>query len=820
MSRSTASLSIRSGRPGPQALPLSAPRRIGGYLAAGVAALAWGFSILGCGGDIESRMAEVRALQDVGQFTASIDELREILAAQPDNPEASYRLGVALVQTGETSRAVWPLEKAAESRDYTVQASLLLASAHFANQNFEAVVKAADRVLEADPSRVVALKMRAKGNLGAGQLDAAMADTKRLLETEPDDYSVNLMYATVLTDSGKLDEAEAATDHLKELGAASGDPGTATRACLAPAMFAKDVRKNDAKATKLYEDCLEKYPANAFLTAETMKFYDSINKHELATALIRKTAQQAPENLSLRASLANRLETTGDGAGAEKVLLEAVESFKSAGAWNLLANHYRKNGQSEQALAAIEKVIELSGDQGDQLRFTHADLLIDLGQLDKAEEVAKGLQEPTYARLIRGRIELERGDAKAALASFEQGIRNWPNNAGARYLAGLAARQLGDFDRAISELREAVRVDNAATDAARVLARLHFQRGEWAEAIKFTRVAAKKPGPKSADVYVVGVRSFVALKQWNEARATALTLAQQPGQKAAGTAELAAVERAAVGPAAALKVIRKSELDLSDPANEVVLRTFVENSFADGHGPEALAAVDAALAKHPDTGSLRELRGYALGRLERLDEAKAEYAKALELDPKNAEAKSALATLLAKDGDRKGAIALYDEAAKVAVNPAPYTYLAAQLALATGDAAGAEARLRQVVIADPGHVGARNDLAWLLAEEDKELDNALALALAAQRLDPTPDVLDTLGWVYLKRGENAEAVKAFEQAVEKRPDSASMRYRLAVSLSKAGDKPRAREMLQTALATGAFPEADDARRELAQLEAQ
>ena len=55
---------------------------------------------LGCGGDIEARMAEVRALQDVGQFTASIEELREILAVAPDLPEATYRLGIALVQTG------------------------------------------------------------------------------------------------------------------------------------------------------------------------------------------------------------------------------------------------------------------------------------------------------------------------------------------------------------------------------------------------------------------------------------------------------------------------------------------------------------------------------------------------------------------------------------------------------------------------------------------------------------------------------------------------------------------------------------------------
>jgi tetratricopeptide (TPR) repeat protein len=765
-------------------------------------------------------MAEVRALQDVGQFTASIDELREILAEKPDDPEASYRLGVALVQTGETSRAVWPLEKAAESPEYAVQASLLLASAHFSNQNFEAVVKAADRVLEADPERLVALKMRAKGNLGAGDLDAALTDTKRLLESEPDDYSTNLLYATILTDSGEIDEAEAVTDHLKEIGAASGDPGTATRACLAPAMFARDVRKDDKKARKLYEDCLEKFPANAFLTGETMKFYDAIDEPELATALIRKAAEDAPENLSLRASLATRLEAMDDDAGAEKVLLEAVESFKSAGAWNLLATHYRRAQQPEQALDAIEKVIELSGDQGDQLRFTHADLLIDLGRLDDAETVAKELQEPTYARLIQGRIELERGDAKAALASFEQGIRNWPNNAGARYLAGIAARQLGDFDRAISELREAVRVDNSATDASRVLARIHFQRREYGEAIKFTRAAAKRPGGKSRDVLAVGARSFTALKQYNEARATAMTLAKQPGEKASGTAELAAVERAAQGPAAAVGVIRASKLDLSDPANEVVLRAFVESSFADGHGPEALAAADAALAKHPEIGSLHELRAYALGRLTRNDEAKQEYAKALELDPKDAEAKAGLATLRAQGGDRDGAIALYDEAAALAENPAPYIYLAAQLALAKGDAAGAEQRLRRVVSADPGHVGSRNDLAWLLAEQGQELDAALALALAAERLDASPDVLDTLGWVYLKRGESAEAVKAFERAVEKRSDSPSMRYRLAIALTQAGDKQRAREMFQTALATGAFPEADDARRELAQLEGQ
>jgi len=252
----------------------------------------------------------------------------------------------------------------------------------------------------------------------------------------------------------------------------------------------------------------------------------------------------------------------------------------------------------------------------------------------------------------------------------------------------------------------------------------------------------------------------------------------------------------------------------------VVLRALVENSFAADKSADALAAIDAAIAKHPDVGSLHELRGYALGRLERTDEAKAELTKALELDPKNAAANGALATLRGRAGDRAGAIELYDAAAKLSEPPEPYSYLAAQLVLAAGDSAGAEARLREVVRVDPGNVGARNDLAWLLAEKGADLDAALALAESAKRLDPSADVMDTLGWVHLKRGETQDAVQDFEQALAKRPDSPSIRYRLGMALTKAGDKARAREMLQAALATGAFPEAEAARRDLAQLEDQ
>ncbi len=467
---------------------------------------------LGCGGDIEARMAEVRALQDVGQFTASIDELREVLAVSPDLPEATYRLGLALLQTGEVSRAVWALEKASESPEYAIPAGLLLASAHFHSRDFDAAVAAADDVLEIDPERVVALEQRAVAHLGAMRREEALADTERVLEIDPNNYTLHALRATVLAETGRIEEATEAHYQLREVAAASGDPHIAYTACIHVAMYARDYLDDTNKTASLYEGCVEEFPSNAFVLKEATNYLDDIKRSERATELIRKAVEDAPENLSLRATLANRLRRQGDTEGAEKVLVEAVDSFRSAGAWNLLATFYRGVGKPDEALSALEKVMELSGGGTDQLRFGVADVLVDLEELERAEEIANSLDEPIYATLIRGRIHLARNEAEQALRAFEQGIRHWPNNAGARYLAGLAARDLGDSDRAISELREAVRVDNRATDAAHVLSRIFLERGDHRKAVRFAKLALKRPGGRERpENFIVGARSFAAL---------------------------------------------------------------------------------------------------------------------------------------------------------------------------------------------------------------------------------------------------------------------------------------------------------------------
>ena len=153
------------------------------------------------------------------------------------------------------------------------------------------------------------------------------------------------------------------------------------------------------------------------------------------------------------------------------------------------------------------------------LRFTHADVLIDVGRIDEARELSGKIKQPAYAQLILGRIALVSGDPKTALASFEKGIQAWPNNAGARFLAGLAARDLGDEERAIAELRESVRASVEETDAALELARILYSRGDYKESIAFANMALRGPGgPSQPEPYVVGARAMAAAGQIARAR--------------------------------------------------------------------------------------------------------------------------------------------------------------------------------------------------------------------------------------------------------------------------------------------------------------
>jgi len=767
-----------------------------------------------CQQDVESRLTEIRALQEAGQFEPSIAPLRVLLAAEPSHAEANYRLGVALVQTGRPSLAVWPLQKATQSEDYSVQAGLLLAGTLLAAEDYEESIRAVDRVLAEDPDRVAAHYTRARANLGAGRPEDALGDADRLLEIDPDDALAFGIRAAALIDLERFDEAEETHRHLKSAAQANDDPDKAARACTALALFyASRERIEEAEAE--YDECVSKYPQHPVVLESATHFYLDQQKTDKALAAWRAAVEAEPENINHRSQLSELLLSQDEAEEAEQILLETVELFDTRGSWQMLSSFYRRTGDNTKAREAIEKAIERSQGDPSALRFAVADLLIAEGEYERAEAIAAELEEPSYTNFLRGSILLGQGDPKGALEMLDSGLRLWPNNAGARFMAGRAAQELGDIDRALLEYREAARVDSKKTDASLMLAMLYYSLGQYTAAAQFAeRQLAERPfqGPQT---HLVAARAAYKLGKLPQALSYLEDLRRR-GESGVALAEVATIVADAQGETTAIEAIEKADVDLAEPENGPVLRVHARHLIAAGRGEEALALTDAALAKNPEDPSVLDTRARVLGRLGRPEEAREYFERATTVDPEYASAIEGLADLAAAS-DIEKAYELFVQAAALDENNSNALYRAGQLAIVMGDLPRASARFEEALKREPGHVGANNDLAWLLAESGSDLDRSLALADRASKLEPSSTTLDTLGFVQLQRGENAEAAATLERALAQDPDNPSIRYRLGTVLAREGQSERAAKLLEEALAAGSFPEAESARAELARL---
>ena len=788
-------------------------------IAAGVLiGLLWGALIaLGCGPSSESQLTEVRALQEAAQFEASIAPLRKLIAEDPEHPEANLRLGIALQQTGRPSLAVWPLQKASLSNEHGVQAGLLLASTLAASQSFEEAIRAYRRVLERDPGSSSALFGMGQAQLWIGQPEAALETAEKLLLALPDDQLGASLKGAALIDLDRGDEAEAVWKGLVDRAINGNNPTDAARKCAALGVFYRS--QNDIEsARETFSRCMPDYPLNHQLLQHASEFFLFYEEYDTAVQIWQAAVEAAPEDLALRVRLAEILASIDRSDEALKVLQESVELFDSAEAWRHIAGFLRAQGELKAAREALEESMERSRSVAPSLRFTLADLLIEEGNYERALSIAESLEEPSYRAMIRGTILLQQGDAAAALELLDSGLRLYPNNSGARYLAGQAALAIGEVERAMAEFREAIRVSETETDAALRLAEFYFREGEYLNAIGFAdRHIAKRPYVDPA-AHIISARSSLIVGNYERAEGTLSNLRLRAPTQPASFLEFAELKRITEGPEAALEILLQADFDLTEPANSAMLRAIAQDSLSLGKGASALALVDKALAAHPDLPDFHDLRGRVLLSLDRQAEAETAFSAALDLDsefPPSLEARGSQALW---SGDLANALGYFEQAARADPSNAQYVYLVAQIRYRQSDGERAEGFFRQALELDPGHVGANNDLAWLLASQGRELDAARDHAARAVQLEMNADTLDTLGFVRLQAGDPKAATEVFRKALEHRPDSPSIKFRLGLALSASGEKEAAREMFEKALRAPNFPEAEAAEAELAKLE--
>lgn len=787
--------------------------------------IASALALAGCSGSATDTLAEVQRLQDAGSHEQAVELLRPHLAAHPDDREASFRLGISLIALGRGTEAVFPLRKATESPEIGKQASLVLAGTLLNTRNFEAAIEAADVVLAKEPENETALVTRVRAALGAVEPELALASIDALAKLKPDHLLPKTLRAEALAlMPERIAEAEQLFEELEKADWGDDELGPG-RACLTQAKLVFEKAKDSPRAGERTLACAERYTEQPGIVLGAASLLDLLERREEGTQLVRARFEQEPTNLELRSGLAQRLVAEDKFAEAEQLVIEEAEKQNKSGPWSALANLRRRLQNLDGALQALDRALAVAGDaEREELYADRADLLLDLGRVAEAEAALEKIESAVFRNIIEGRIAEARGERAAALEKYSAALEQWPDNWAVRVRAASAAFALGDDQRALVELREATRHAPKETDASLQMAQIHLSRGEYQEAHAFAWRHINERGAPGPEGHLVAARAAAAARRSEEVTRTLEDLgARSEGKwKPVAIAEHARITALVSGAAPALAAldasIAKAKLDLSRPENTAALRESAALA-AEANGAEAgLARIESALAKSPGRADLLALRANFLASAGRHAEARDAAEQALAADPNEALAHLALGLAARGAGDTKSAVASFDRALALDATLSDAGYLAATALITAGDSAAGRERLDRFVRVYPDHAGAANDLAWMLAEEGKDLARAEKLAQQATRLSGRAEMFDTFGYVRLKQERFPEAARAFRISLEKNAGYTTARYHLALALERSGDRDGAKAELKQALASASFPEAEAAKSELARLE--
>jgi len=476
---------------------------------------------------------------------------------------------------------------------------------------------------------------------------------------------------------------------------------------------------------------------------------------------------------------------------------------------------------------------------------------LQLGHVDAAQAAAAALQrarpDSAVAFELLGQVASARKGGKAARAAFERALVLDP----AHYPAAAGLAQLGldakDPQAAYRALQAFLDHNKDSVQAMSALATLAAGEGKQIDATRWLQAAAavdpaalgpavnliaqylrtdapdkalnlarklQVAHPENADLLDLLAKSQLANGMMKEALATYQTLAVALPRSAQVLMQVAALHLVLNNPVQAedaLKGVLAMQPDF--PSAQVELAGLYVRK---GSPDLALIIAGRMQRLHPEGAAGWQLEGDVLMAKRQPAAALAAYERAFGLRPGN-ELLIKADNALRLAGRKPDAARRLDGWLAAHPNDARTLAYRAQTWLADGQFRQAAAQLEAVHKLAPQNPVVLNNLA--LAYQALDDARALPTAEAAlQRAGERPDVMDTLAWILVGRGDIARAVPMLQKAHALAPKARDIRYHLAAALYKAGERDAARKELE-ALAAGdmRFAQAEDARRLLQQL---
>jgi len=655
-----------------------------------------------------------RALENLGHFNDALDELRKTVELDENNLHAKAKLGnyFLLVKPPLVSEAE-SFQRQIISKDpnfiegHILQASILAVQ----NRSESEVVAKVNEAIAIDPSRVETYISLSRYYVTKEKYTDAEAALKRGIEASPTRALGIIEYGRFLNYANRTAEAEAQFTKAVELEPLSIE---ANEAFAQHYTIAKKYDKAEAQYRRLIE-IQENSPESRL---ELANYFEQIQRPADAINVLNEIIETTPEYVRARYKLGQIYLIQKDPAKVNDQLtaLFAINDNDTE-ALMLRARLRLQESKPDEAIEDLNAVLKKFPSHRDAL-YHVAQARLAVGQVDQARAFIADIERfhPNFLRvgllkiqaeILEGKIE---GSLKAANELLEQ-VRNATPNAETGVVAlnelqikGLTARGLANLE--LKKYPEA----QADLELA-----LRYAPDSSAAMVNLARLhVAKNELPKAGELY------------------------EQ-----------------------ALKIDPQSFDAIAGLVN-IMIRT---GDTAKAHAKVA-SMIERNAGRADMLASLHYLNADIFSAEKNVPQQEAELLRAISLDDNYLPAYSALATVLVSRNEIEQAVAQFKTV--VAKKPsAPVYTMLGMLEESRSNVAAAEEHYRKALSLNQDSPIAANNLAWLIAENQGNLDEALQLATISVAKGPTvAGYYDTLGWVYFKKGLYSNAAKQVRKAIE------------------------------------------------------
>ncbi len=689
-----------------------------------------------------------------GKYADAELQYRNSISKDPKFAEGHYRLGLVEYKLRRGSDALDHLQRAVSldpSNDrYGIELANVSIQAYQAMPNrnnlYERVAQEADLLLKKDPNSFDGLRLKGDVLVIDRKYDEALSEFRRANAIKPNDPDVILATAQTLFAQSRDREGE---DLVQQFLAARKD------------------------FSPVY-DLLEKH-------------YVRTKQVENEERLLQGEIAALPKDPHPRLELAGLYRASGRNKDMSQVLEQIVAERTNFPAGPILVgDFYAGFGKWDEALTQYSAGIEQASDK-DLYHGRIARALRAVGKREAAivelNELLKTNPKDPDVRLARAELLRQSSDPKdrnKAIEELKALAVQFPQNAVVHFNLGMSYLANGDSTMAWKETQQSASLRKDYIPARLLLAQMAQAAHNYSAALEAAgEVLALDPN--NLDAHLLRGAALVGSKSYRQADSDLNALSkQQPDSKEVGL-ELAALAAGEKDYAKAEALYQK----LYQPGSGDLrpLQGLLELCVLQHHPEKAQALLEGELKKDPESRPVHLLLASVATKEGKFDIASQQYRWLQSKDPKSAQAYSSIGDLYQRQGATQDALASYEKAQELAPGDTKILNAIAILESQNGQASQAIATLNKQLALDPNNAAAMNNLAFNLAETGTDLDRALSLAEGVARKFPNdPGVIDTLGWVYTKRGLNQSAIQVLRGLVKKYPNEPAFRYHLGVAL--------------------------------------